>query len=116
MTVVHECNQVDKFTKIELMVNEVKCDLDEHRGAQQRQDVEREKHRLAQKEHDAQLDLKLADISTQIKELLELNKEVKDFKTAWKVGKSLGLGLAVVIGTLGIIFGGVIAVKEWIKH
>lgn len=111
----HDCNQSQKFNQIEVMVKEVKIDLDEHRKAQQIQDKEREVRLEERKVKDQELTNHLNEISGQIQELLILNGEVNDFKTAWKVGKNLGLGLAAFITFLGIVFGGALALKGWLK-
>ena len=42
-------------------------------------------------------------------------KEINDFKTFFRIGKSVGIGTAVFITTIGIILGGIYAIKEWIK-
>jgi hypothetical protein len=123
MTLTHNCNQGAKFDElaknqdqIKKMVTAVKADLDEHREAQQQLEIDKEKRRAVQKSHEEELTRQLNSMSCDMKELLELNKEFKDFKTAWRVGKTIGFGVAAFIGIVGIITGGVIAVKEWIKR
>ena len=82
-------------------IESVKIDLDEHREAQ--------------RAHEAVLNNTLADISGQMQQLLDLNSEVNDFRTAWKVGKRIGFGLAAFITLVSIISGGIWGLKEWIK-
>lgn len=112
---IHDCNQGDKFNKIQQKIAEVKADLDEHRASQQLQDKEREIRLAERAAKDQELNDKLTEISKQITSLLELNTEYTDFKTAWKVGKNMGFTLAMFITTMGVIFGGLYAVKSWIN-
>lgn len=51
----HECNQTDKFKHLQETIDIVQKDLDEHRKAQQLQDVEREKRLAERKKHDESL-------------------------------------------------------------
>jgi septal ring factor EnvC (AmiA/AmiB activator) len=112
----HTCNQVERFNNLNQQLAEVKVDLDEHRHAQQLSDAERMEYREQRKEHDETIADQLASIKDSISELLELNKEVKDFKTAMRVGRNIGFGVATLITVMGVIFGGIYAVKEWIKR
>ena len=74
-----------------------------------------QEHRQAQRLMAEETSLKLDNLSVQMTDLIILNNEVKDIKTAWKVGKNIGLGLAAFITVLSIISGGLWAFKEWIK-
>ena len=111
----HVCYQEGKFTEIADKIDKVGKDLHDHRIAQQKQ-TELHDERVALKSlKDDEFSNQLNIISNQIAELLILNTEIKDFKTAWRVGKNLGIGLAIFITTLSVIFGGTFAIKEWIK-
>lgn len=104
----HICSRTDTIEKIEeTLENHIKIQLES--------DKERMQYRANRKEHDDLIADSLNTMAANISELLELNKEVKDFKTAMRVGRSIGFGLAALIGVMGIIIGGVLAVKEWIK-
>lgn len=54
-----------------------------------------------------------------IRELLEemrpTYKELDNWWTFFKKGKDVGLGMAMFITALGVIFGGIYAIKEWIN-
>lgn len=105
----HICNQADRFDKIQEMIEEIQTD-------RKLQDEERDKRLALRNETDKYLSDTLKELSSQMKDLIDLNNEVKDFKAAWRVGKSLGLGLTVIISGLGVIFGGIYALKAWIKN
>ena len=113
---LQECTQQEEIKKTQDMVMEENADLDEHRTAQQEQDLAREEHRVIQREHDKDIDCKLKDLSSQMSELIVLNKEVNEIKTAWRVGKRMGLGLAITMVTAGTITGSLIAIKNWLKN
>jgi hypothetical protein len=77
----HECNQGDKFNALhkqiaqvkldnESKMAEIKADLDEHREAQQLQDIEREKRLIERQKHDKELQV----FMTSANETLELVK------------------------------------------
>jgi predicted sugar kinase len=100
----------------EKAIEKISKELHSHIEEQKKADVERLEYREARKMKDEEISEKLHSITTQISELIELNKDVKDFKTAWRVGKKLGLGLAAFITVGGIIAGGIMAVKSWIKN
>lgn len=112
---MHDCNQGDKFDEITNKIIVVKKDLDEHRKIQQEQDKLRERHRIDQQAHDRELDKKLTNLSSQMTELLELNKDVSNIKIAWKVGKTVGYTLTKFIIAMTVILGAIFALKEWLK-
>jgi len=112
----HFCDKGEEIEEIKKRIIGVKKELDAHRAAQQKTELERAARRQKQIANDAEVNKMLSDISCQLKNLVELNIEYTEFKTAWKVGKKMGLGLAVMIATLGVITGGVIAIKEWVKR
>ena len=107
--IVHPCTQAARFQLVEDKINELIAD-------KKKQDKERAERLAAKAIADKATDEKLDNIALQLSDLITLNNEIKDLKTTWKVAKNLGLGLAAVITVLGVIFGGIIAVKEWIKH
>ena len=90
------------------MIALVKSDLEKHRTDADAIDQKRD---AADKKLNEKLDL----ISSQMGSLITLNQEVNDFKTAWRIGKKIGLGLAMFIGTMGVIFGGIYAVRDWLN-
>jgi hypothetical protein len=119
----HFCDKGEELEAIKQQIIIVKKDLGDHIEAQQSIDSRRQENRDRQRISDETMEKNLVTISRQMGEygkqlqvLLDLNAEVTDFKTAWKVGKRMGLGLAVIIATVGIITGGVVAIKDWIKR
>jgi len=104
-----------EIADIKKEVHIVRTEFNDHRIAQQLQEEERLAYRETRKIHDHEMAEKLAKISVQMASLIDLNTDVTDFKTAWRVGKKLGIGLAVFITTVSIISGGIWAVKEWIR-
>ena len=105
----HICGQAKKFEKLQHSIDVIQAD-------REFQDKERAIRLAAREKTDNEINGKLVAISAQIQELLELNKEVKDFKTAWRVGKNIGFGLGAFIALMGVIFGGVLAIKNWINN
>ena len=112
----HTCSQGNEFTKIQKKIDEVKKDLDEHRHAEQKKEAEHQVRLKERKKRDDDISAQLNDITSQLSSLIELNKEYTDFKTAFRVGKNLGIGFALFIATVGAIYGGIFAFKEWLKH
>jgi hypothetical protein len=104
----HACNK-------EEVIEEIKITLGQLKDGQEKLEGIKKDRRETQRKHDLEVDQKLTDIKSQISALIELNSEVQNIKTAWKVGKSVGLGLASLIAVMGIIFGGIFAFKDWIK-
>jgi hypothetical protein len=118
----HFCDKGEELEVIKQQIIIVKKDLDDHIEAQQSIDSKRQENRDRQRISDETMEKNLVTISRQMGEygkqlqvLLDLNTEVSDLKTAWKVGKRMGLGLAVIIATMSVIFGGIYTIKEWIK-
>lgn len=51
-----------------------------------------------------------------LEEMKPTYKELNDWGTFFQKGKKAGLTLAAFITVLGVIFGGVLALKDWLKH
>lgn len=73
-------------------------------------------------EHYCTQESTISEITTELKEIKALLEEMKptyhelnDWGTFWKKGKEAGLGIALFFVTAGAIFGGIYAIKEWIK-
>lgn len=105
----HICNQAEKFDQIQHSIDIIQAD-------RELQDVERAKRLITRTQTDLEITTQLNNINNQLKSLLELNTEYTDFKSFWKIGKRVGIGLAAFITFIGIIAGGWIAFKNAINH
>ncbi|MHC1728056.1 MAG: hypothetical protein AB9866_18980 [Syntrophobacteraceae bacterium] len=106
------CTQKEQINTIVEQVADLQKNLDQHRKAQQEQD---ESSNLIRQEHDMAVNHKLDYLSSQMKDLIELNTDVSNIKVAWKVGKMAGASIVKFILAMTVIFGAIYAIKEWIK-
>lgn len=96
-------------------INEIERKLEDHIEKQIESDKERMQYREERRIHDDYLSGQIESINSNLADLLELNKDVRDFKTAWRVGKGIGFGTATLIATAGVILGGIYAIREWFQ-
>lgn len=57
----------------------------------------------------------IKDIKKMLEDMKPTYNELNSWGTFFKKGKDLGIGLAMLITMSGVIFGGLYAIKEWIK-
>lgn len=111
---MHECNQVERFNNLNQQVAGLKVDLDEHRKAQQEQDIERLAYREERIKHDTKLLESFEALNKTVNDKLmpvyeqEQKKEIaeawiKEKAKTWKFWSSVLSGSTVFFIIIGWI-------------
>ena len=112
----HNCDKGAEFEDIKSRIKIVKADLDEHREAQQKQDHDRLIRRTAQEKHDRLVDEKLNTIIQQISVMSPTVEQLQEIERAGIIGKKIINFIVWFIFVIGVVFGGIFGLKEWIKR
>ena len=110
----HTCNQTERFNNLNQQIAGIKVDLDEHRTAQQAQDMERLAYRDERKKHDAKmlasLDALNKIVSDKLLPVYEKEQKteiaeawIKEKAKTWKFWSSVVSGSTVFFVIIGWI-------------